>query len=59
MVCECMIFYTVDVPGQIEKQLQVIGCYLGIVNVGYPELAYVVLVGLTHLVIDKARLGGG
>ncbi len=50
--------HTVDVPSHVEEQFEVVAGHLGVVDVHYPELAHVVVVGSTHLVVHQARLCG-
>ena len=40
----------------VEEQLQVVSRDLGIVNIGYPEFADIVVVSLPHLIVDQPRL---
>ena len=56
MVTDGLCTDTVDVPSHIEEEFQVIARHLHIVHVGNPEFADMMIIGLTHLVIDKSWL---
>ena len=47
----------VDVPRQVHKQLQVVGCHFGVVHVGHPQPPRLVVVGLAQFLVDESRLG--
>ena len=49
----------VDVPRHIEEEFELVGGHLGVVDVGNPQSAAVVVVGGTHLGVDEAGLSGG
>ena len=51
--------HLMDIPSQIEKQLQIVGGHLYIVYIGYPLTTDTMAVGLLHLLEDKTRLRGG
>ena len=40
MVVDALAIDTVDIPCHVEEEFQVVACYLWIMYVGYPELAY-------------------
>ena len=48
-----------DIPCHIEEQFQIVAGHLRVVHIGNPYLPYLVIVCLTHLVVDKSGLGGG
>ena len=45
-----------NIPRHIEKQFQVVGSHLRVVDVGNPQTATVVVVGSTHLGVDQSWL---
>ena len=49
----------VDIPGEVKKQFEVITCHLRIMHIGYPYLPDIMVVSLSHLVVDESRLSGG
>ena len=51
--------HAVDVTRHVHKQLQLVASHLGVVDIGNPYLAHLMVVGLPHLVADQSRLGGG
>ena len=49
---------TVNVPGHIEKELEVIARHLRIMHIHNPKFSDVVVVGFAHLIIYQSGLGG-
>ena len=58
VIIQCLTRDTVDVPGHIEKEFQVVASHLRIMHVHNPKPAHIVVVGLTHLIVYQSGLGG-
>ena len=48
--------HAVDVPGHIEKELQIVACHLRIMHIHNPEFTNIVVIGLAHLIVYKSGL---
>ena len=47
---------SVDVPSHVEEEFQVVGCHFRIVDIGNPKPSGIVVIRLTHLIVDKSGL---
>ena len=57
MIIERRAIHAINVPRHIEEKLEIVTCYLHIMDIHNPEFPNVMVVGLAHLIIDQSWLG--